>query len=149
MTAPAFALDTSCVIAAVCSWHEHHAAAADDIERRLDGGERMVVAAHVLVESYAVLTRLPPPHRLSPADAWTLIRTNFAGEPTLATLSGPDHLRLLDRLSSLGIRGGRTYDALIAECAGRAGAAALVTLNPRDFSAEHVGMAIVHPASTP
>ena len=38
----------------------------------------LAVAAHALVETYAVLTRLPAPHRLAPADAWTLIDTNFA-----------------------------------------------------------------------
>jgi predicted nucleic acid-binding protein len=144
VTASSFALDTSCVIAAVCSWHEHHAAAADEIERRLDRGERMVVAAHVLVESYAVLTRLPPPHRLSPADAWTLIRTNFAAGAKLASLSGPDHVRLLEHLSSTGVGGGRVYDALIAECASRAGAGALLTLNPRHFGSDQ-GMTIVQP----
>src|SRR5439155_4456381 len=61
--------DTSCLVAAVCAWHEHHAAAAREIERRLAAGEPMIVAAPALVESYAVLTRLPPPHRLRPADA--------------------------------------------------------------------------------
>ena len=43
------------MIAAVCSWHEHHEAAANEIERRLAGRERMIVAAPALVEAYAVL----------------------------------------------------------------------------------------------
>jgi predicted nucleic acid-binding protein len=148
VSAPAFALDTSCVIAAVCAWHEHHPAAANEVERRLDRGERMIVAAHVLVESYAVLTRLPSPHRLSPSDAWTLIRTNFAEEGTPATLNGADYVRLLDRASSIGVRGGRTYDALIAQCSSRADARTLLTLNPRHFNPTESGMAIVDPAAT-
>ena len=42
---------------------------AGAIERRLDGGEHMSLAAHALTEAYSVLTRFPAPHRLAPADA--------------------------------------------------------------------------------
>ena len=84
-----FALDTSCMVAAVCGWHVQHAAAAAEIERRLDRGERMVIAAHAVAEAYAVLTRLPAPHRLAPADAWTLVRTNFVDNAALVTLGAP------------------------------------------------------------
>ena len=40
--------------------------------------EDMVIPAHSLVESYAVMTRLPAPHRVAPADAVQLLRENFA-----------------------------------------------------------------------
>lgn len=70
---PAFLPDTSCMVAAVCDWHEHHERAREEIERRLDRDEVMVTAAPALVEAYAVLTRLPAPHRLSPEDALVLI----------------------------------------------------------------------------
>jgi predicted nucleic acid-binding protein len=59
-----FLPDTSCMIAAVCSWHEHHEAAANDMERRLAGRAKVIVAAPSLIEAYAVLTRFLPPHRL-------------------------------------------------------------------------------------
>jgi predicted nucleic acid-binding protein len=52
------------MIAAVCSWHEHHEAAANDMERRLAGRAKVIVAAPSLIEAYAVLTRFLPPHRL-------------------------------------------------------------------------------------
>ena len=45
----------------------------------------MIVAAPALVEAYAVLTRLPPPHRLSPQTALTLLENNFL---KLATVTG-------------------------------------------------------------
>ncbi len=57
--AATFALDTSCMIAAVCGWHEAHRRAAAAVERRLADGEQMAVAVHALSEAYAVLTRLP------------------------------------------------------------------------------------------
>lgn len=42
-------------------------------------GEAMIAAGPALVETYAVLTRLPSPHRLAPADAHRLLQANFAG----------------------------------------------------------------------
>jgi predicted nucleic acid-binding protein len=133
------------MIAAVCGWHERHAAAAAAIERRLAHGDRLVVAAHALAEAYAVLTRLPSPHRLAPADAWTLVKTNFVTSATLATLSGPAHVALLASLAAAGFGGGRTYDALIAAAATHAKADELLTFNPRHFDQVSEGIAVVEP----
>jgi hypothetical protein len=54
------AADTSLVVALFASWHEAHDAARE----ALPGEVRL--PAHVLIESYSVLTRLPPPHRALP-----------------------------------------------------------------------------------
>src|SRR5262245_7896458 len=128
-----FALDTSCVIAAVCSWHDQHSSAAAEIERRLAGGEDLSVSAPAMTEAYAVLTRLPAPHRLAPSDAWELLRVNFVEGANVGTLSARQHIALLQRLAADGVSGGRTYDAVIAECAVKAGASALLTFNARHF----------------
>ena len=45
-----------------------------EMERRLDGGQTLVVAGPALVETYAVLTRFPPPRRLSPVDTRALLQ---------------------------------------------------------------------------
>lgn len=139
------ALDSSCMVAAVCSWHEHHRAALSEIQRRLDRGERLAVAAHALVETYAVLTRLPAPHRLAPTDAWTLVDANFARPAGVVTLSASAHVRLLGRLAAAGISGGRTYDAVIAECASQGRADVLLTFNPRHFEPAPRGVQVVVP----
>jgi len=47
------------MVAALCAWHEHHERAIHEIERRLAQGELLIGAAPALVETYAVLTRLP------------------------------------------------------------------------------------------
>jgi predicted nucleic acid-binding protein len=133
------------MVAAVCGWHERHAAAAAEIERRLDRGERLVIAAHAVAETYAVLTRLPPPHRLSPADAWTLVRANFVDNAALVTLDGPGHVAVVARLAEAGIGGGRTYDGLIAACAEASHAKALLTFNTRHFDPPPRGVTIVEP----
>ena len=142
-----FALDTSCMVAAVCTWHEHHPAAAAGIERRLDRGERMAIAAHALVETYAVLTRLPAPHRLAPADAWALVKGNFVKRAVLVSLNGAACASLLDRLAATGTGGGRTYDAVIAAAARQSRVSALLTFNPRHFDPPPEGVAVVQPSA--
>jgi predicted nucleic acid-binding protein len=64
-----FVPDTSCLGAAVCSWHEHHPATVEELVRRAKRREEMVMAAPALIETYSVLTRLPPPYRLRLVDA--------------------------------------------------------------------------------
>lgn len=146
----AFSLDSNCMIAAVCGWHEHHGAAAAAIEERLDRGDRLVVGAHALVEAYAVLTRLPSPHRLAPADAWALVKTNFVVDATLATLPATTHVALLDTLAHAGLGGGRSYDALIAATAAHARVDELLTFNPRHFDPAPDGVTVIAlPAPSP
>ena len=133
--APAFLPDTSCMIAAVCSWHEHHEAAANEIESRLAGRAKMMVAAPALIEAYAVLTRLPPPHRLSPQTALTLLENNFVQLGTVIALNAKSYQALLLAAPKNNVAGGRAYDAVIGACAEQAQAAAVLTFNAGDFAA--------------
>jgi len=128
-----FFVDTSCIVAAVCSWHERHADAVAEIERRLEDEERLATAAHALAESYAVLTRLPAPHRLAPADALALLEGNFIDGANVVALDARGYRSLLKRAAADGIAGGRTYDRILAECAIRARADTLLTFNARHF----------------
>lgn len=128
-----FLPDTNVMIAAVCSWHEHHEAAITELENRLAARESLVIAAPALVEAYAVLTRLPPPHRLSPTHAHTLLETNFLAGGTLAVLDGKAYRSVLREAVSHNVAGGRTYDWVIAACAKVSRVKALLTFNARDF----------------
>ncbi len=126
-------LDTSVMVAAVCGWHEHHTEAAADIEERLDRSDVLTVAGPALIEAYSVLTRLPPPHRLSPTNAHALLDANFlATEPIVLGAGG--YRQLLLEATTSGIAGGQIYDAVIAACAMTAGIDTLVTLNARHFN---------------
>ena len=131
----AFVLDTSCLVAAVCDWHEHHGPAAAELNRRLAGKEPMIVAAPAVVEAYAVLTRLPPPHRLSAPDALAVLDENFLRGGRLVALDATSHRSLLREAPNGGISGGLTYDAVIARCAIRFKASTLLTFNERHFRA--------------
>lgn len=128
----AYLLDTSCLVAAVCAWHERHETTRKEIERRRTAGEPLVLAAHSLAEAYSVLTRLPEPHRLRPADALAVIEANWS-DTRLVTLTGRDYRRVLRRCRETGIGGGAVYDALIAECARKARAATLLTWDASGF----------------
>ena len=101
------------MIAAVCAWHEHHEAAANEIDRRLAARAKMIVAAPALVETYAVLTRLPPPHRLSPQTALTLLESNFLKLGALIALNTKSYENLLLRAPKNNVAGGRVYDTVI------------------------------------
>ncbi len=122
------------MVAAVCAWHEHHVSAIGEIERRLSRRETMMVAAPTLVETYAVLTRLPSPHRLSSQDAKNLIEANFLNEYECIALDQKDYQRLVLEAPGQDVSGGRTYDWVIAFCAQKAKSSALLTFNVRDFT---------------
>src|SRR5690625_3303694 len=58
------ACDTSVLVPAMVTWHPRH-----EDSRRTVTETVTALPSHVLVETYSVLTRLPAPHRLSPAVA--------------------------------------------------------------------------------
>jgi predicted nucleic acid-binding protein len=105
------------MIAAVCPWYENHEAAANEIDRRLAGRANIIVAAPALVEAYAVLTRPPPPHRLSQQTALTLLENNFLKLGSVIALNAKSYETLLLRAPENDVAGGRIYDAVIGACA--------------------------------
>ena len=111
------AVDTSVVVAGFASWHEGHRLAAAVLNREPRA------PAHVLVETYSVLTRLPPPHRAPSATVTAFLTQRFRQTPL--TLAPRAWLRLLDHAAGLGVTGGAVYDALVAETARHAGATLL------------------------
>lgn len=126
------AVDSSVLVATLLTWHERHAAARDVVERLLAAPEDVVLAADVLLETYSVLTRLPAPHRLAPADAEGLLRENFRRCRT-ESLSGGQAWTLLRSLPERGVAGGTVYDARIVAAVLKGGASRILTFNVRHF----------------
>ena len=108
------AADTSVVVAAFASWHEHHESA----RRVIDGGVRLI--EHCALETYSVLTRLPPPHRSPGAVARDFLRARF-DQPFLR-LSAAAYRAFVLGLPEQAGSGGAAYDALVAATAAAAGA---------------------------
>jgi predicted nucleic acid-binding protein len=127
------ALDTSVIVAGLLSWHAQHEEAAAELIALLSGPDKIVVPLHSLVEAYAVMTRLPPPNRLSPDNALALLEGSFRNSSTLIGLDGDEGWNLLSELSRQSIAGGTSYDALILACARKGGAQRLLTFNRRHF----------------
>lgn len=103
------AADTSLVIAAFASWHESHEAA----RHALDEGLRLI--EHCALETYSVLTRLPPPHRTSGEVVREFLTARFP-EPWLR-MNGQAYKDFILGLPDRGVTGGAAYDALVAATA--------------------------------
>jgi predicted nucleic acid-binding protein len=103
------AADTSLVIAAFASWHDSHEAA----RRALDEGLRLV--EHCALETYSVLTRLPPPHRVSGALVRDFLKARFS--QSFLRLGAPAYRTFIVELPERGVTGGSAYDALVAATA--------------------------------
>lgn len=115
--------DTSVLVAGFATWHAGHESAALALSR----GVRLI--AHTALETYSVLTRLPPPHRVTPAAARAYLADITSSD--YLTLDAPSHRGLIDHLAEHGVTGGATYDALVGLTAKAAGA----TLLTRDTRA--------------
>ena len=111
------ALDSSVVVAALLGWHDAHEAA-----HRAAAGN--AIPAHALLESYAVLTRLPAPHRIAPADAEMLLAGWFPPERVLLP-SARLTTGIVARFARAGVSGGACYDALVGLTASGHGLALL------------------------
>lgn len=114
--------DTSVLVAALANWHEAHAAVRP-LVRGID-----CIPAHVLVETYSVLTRLPGSERVASTMAAAALEA-LAWTPI--TLPPESHLDTVRALAAAGISGGAAYDGIIAATAAHHG----LTLLTRDARA--------------
>jgi predicted nucleic acid-binding protein len=105
--------DSSVVIAAFASWNEKHEAALEAL------GDVRDLVAHVELEVYSVLTRLPEPLRAEPVLVAEYLREDFSGERM--ALDEPERRALVKRLADLSISGGAAYDASVAVTANHHG----------------------------
>jgi predicted nucleic acid-binding protein len=119
------AADTSAVVAAFASWHESHEAARRALDRELE------LIEHCALETYSVLTRLPPPHRVSGEIVRDFLAARFPRR--FLRLEPQAHKDFVLELPIRGITGGAAYDALVAATAVASGAE-LVTCDKRASS---------------
>ena len=126
-------LDTSVLVAAVVTKHDHHSRAfpiLDRVQNRKDEGH---VSGHSLAEMYSILTKLPAPFRHTPEQALLSIEENVFKHFHVIALGANDYAPLLREAALSGIQGGTIYDAILLKCAGESGAAEIWTFNLNHF----------------
>lgn len=96
--------------------------------------ERPLTAWHCCLEFYSVTTRLPEEYRLEPEAALRLLREEIFARFYVHDLRAELREEFLVSAAGEGTRGGRIYDAHIAEIARQAGARLVVTENRRHFT---------------
>jgi len=103
------AVDTSIAVPLVVADHPDHAAIVEWAQDKA-----LSLSGHALIETYAVLTRLPGSLRATGDQAAALIEENFAPsvQPTSETFTS-----LPRRCAHEGIAGGAVYDALVGAAA--------------------------------
>ena len=117
--------DASVLVPALLANHEHHDACHES------AGLVDTAIGHALVETYAVLTRLPQPYTVPPVQASAALRSYSSD---VLVLPGDEVADAIDRFVIARASGGASYDALIAVTAKHHGA----TLLTRDERAAEV-----------
>ncbi|HEX4191168.1 MAG TPA: PIN domain-containing protein [Marmoricola sp.] len=102
-------LDTSAALAFLLRSHAAHQSTYDAVRDR-----RLGLAGHAVFETFAVITRLPEPSRVSPATAHRLLQHTY---PRARYLSADRAGRLVAELAEANITGGAVHDALVAAVA--------------------------------
>ncbi|MGI8517802.1 MAG: PIN domain-containing protein [Acidimicrobiia bacterium] len=100
-------------VASLDASHEAHTVCREALLRL-----KPALAGHAAFETFAVLTRMPPPARIRPSQASEVLRLAF---PERCWLSVDDSEKLWRRLADLELAGGSIYDAMIGAAARGAG----------------------------
>ena len=100
--------DASVLVPAILASHEFHAACHES------AGLVDAAVGHALLETYAVLTRLPQPYTVPAVQASAAVRS-YGGH--VIALPPDDLADTIDRFVIARISGGASYDALIAATA--------------------------------
>ena len=90
-------------------------------------------ASHSLGECYSAFTTIPLDPRIQPIEAERLIEHNIVPHFQLLDADAADYRRVVQACVALSAIGGRFYDALLLECARKAGPDRLYTFNTRHF----------------
>lgn len=124
--------DTSVLIAALLVEHSNHTPALSKLELARRREVQGYLSTHSLAELYSVMTRLPPPLRVTPREAVVILAdlTNYV-EPV--PLIANDYQRAIGLMEQLNLPGGGIFDAVIAQAALKAGVDHLITFNAKDF----------------
>jgi predicted nucleic acid-binding protein len=125
--------DTSILVAALIDSHPKYSVAFPWLLKVKKGEIEGYLGSHTLAELYAVLSSLPTQRKISTTDIWRLIQESILKDFEVIELTKSDYRVILESLSKSNVRGGATYDALIAHAAHKADVDKLLTFNSGHF----------------
>lgn len=123
-------IETSVLIAAWQGSHTHHEQSFKLVQEL--SPTIAYTSTHCVIELFSVMTRMPPPLRVSPSEAMRLVDQTR----TLLAITSLDSTQTFDALNEFAGRqlgGGMVYDAMITACARNIKVQRLYTWNKKHF----------------
>lgn len=126
--------DTSVLVAGIVGFEQDPQAAQHLMDAVVDGRiQRPLTAWHCCLEFFAVVTRVPLEFRLSSKDACKLVEEEILARFKVHQLRPAEIEEFFPSAHEEQVTGARIYDSHLAAVARAAGAAMIVTDNPRHF----------------
>ena len=132
------AFDTSVIVAALLTWHDHHQAAQTCLNDALESEAKPILPLPAIMEAYSIMTRLPPQFRVS-AFAANHLLDQLRPQVQVVALEGAEVWTLINQLTIAGVIGGAAHDAHIVACVRKTDAKQLATFNVKDFARLDLG----------
>ena len=126
-------VDTSVLVAGSVREHPHNIRSRAVLHEAATGKHEFLISAHSVGEVYSALTNLPLQPRITPIEAQTIIANNIIPHFQRVAVTAKMYETAITRCTEAGLAGGIIYDAILLECARRAGVKRIYTLNERDF----------------
>ena len=137
-------LDTSVLVPIAQASHVHHHPSLKLWQTIAD--KKIGISVHAMAETYATLTAMPPPLRVSPSD---VLRTldGYLTRITPIALTDSEYLETIRRAVSMNLISGMIYDALHIACARKINAEHIYTWNLKHFRT--IAPDLAHRITTP
>ena len=126
-------LDTSVLVAGCVRQHPHFVRARPLLEDVAHGRNKGYISCHTLAETYSALTSIPMVPRILPIEAERIIFTNIKPYFVSISITPSMYEKAIDLCVRQSLPGGKVYDALLLECARKAGCDRIYTFNLSDF----------------
>ncbi len=138
-------VDSCVVVSGIHTSHPLHAVAAEWLIRNISSNE-LIITHHSILETYAVLTRLPGMLRITGPEAKLLLESTIRPNMQVAEFTASSIWDCIVSLVDHSAVGGQSYDAFTAEILTRAGVEAIATFNTTHFTNLASHLSIIDPS---
>ena len=138
-------VDSSVMVAGLHANHPLHVPAADWLIGNIDDND-LIAAHHSILETYAVLTRLPGNLRVTGAEARQLLEASIRPHIRIAAFAPESIWSSIDAMATSSAVGGQAYDAFIAGILTAAGVDAVATFNTAHFQRVAPRLRVIDPS---